>query len=388
MGQNSKYEIRTVQSKKDWNDFFHVRREIYKNDPAAVIPLRQMELQQLDPDRHPFYKHARREAFLCFDGKKPIGRIAAIKDDLHNSHYNDKVGFFGFLECPDNEEVATLLIQAAEQWLLNEGCDTMRGPVNPSMKGEFGVLTEGFDIPPFVMMGHSTDYYDSLFQNIGLNVAKQFFAYSFDSRIVVEDREERWRKLDSFEEKVLARYPKLSFRSVEQSNFEETMHDINRLGNKVRARNYGFVPLTPDELDFMIKQLGRIIRMDMIFAAYWTEDDGTEKLVGFIVNVPDLNWALKKTWGKADWIRMPQLLYWLKKTVRTRVIAIGVDDDYLKKGVGMLLINRMIKKNREFDLWEFSWVVEDNIQSMRAIDRSMSLILHKTYRLYEKPILG
>ncbi len=379
-------DIVSVTDRKQWNDFFAIKRILYRDDPAAVIPLRSMEQLQLDTGAHPFYQHARRTAFLAIRSGEVVGRIAAIKDDLHNEYYTgpdqiDRTGFFGFFECVDDTDVARELIDAAGQWLREEGCDTIRGPVNPSMKSDFGVLVEGHSVPPFLMMGHTPLYYDRLLKGCGLEVAKQFFTFSFDAETDAGNAAQQWDKLDVFEQRIKTRHPMLKFRDMTGDNFAQTMRDINHLGNQVRAANYGFVPLTDAELEFMISQLKRIIRHDMIHAAY-----RGDRLVGFIVNVPDLNWALRKTVGSADWIRMPQLLYWIRRTPRTRVIALGVDEEFRNKGVAMLLIKRLTDVYYAYKDWEFSWVVEDNLKSIRAIGRAVPLRQEKVYRIYEGPV--
>jgi GNAT superfamily N-acetyltransferase len=141
------------------------------------------------------------------------------------------------------------------------------------------------------------------------------------------------------------------------------------------------VPLTDAELAFMIKNLRRVIRYDMIHVAYWKD-----KLVGYIVNIPDANWALKRTRGKWDWLRMLQMPFLLKRCPRTRVIALGVDKDYRTKGIAMLLIARLVEKYLEFDEWEFSWVDSENQKSIRAIARALPLEKTRTYQLFEKPL--
>ena len=128
--------VHQVSTSRHWQQFWELRRSIYRDHPAAVVPLKKMERIQLDTENNPFYQHARRQPFICYRGSRPVGRIVAIKDDLHNEHYNDQVGFFGFFEVEDDQEVAGLLIEAAAGWLEHEGCNRIRGPVNPSMKGE------------------------------------------------------------------------------------------------------------------------------------------------------------------------------------------------------------------------------------------------------------
>ena len=374
-------EIKQVTSKKHWRDFFFVRSQIYRDDPAAVQPLRQMEKLVLDTQKHPFYLHAERDVFVAYRDGVPVGRIAGILDHLYNEHYDAQVGFFGFFESIDDSEVAKALISKAVEWVRQRGCEKMIGPVSPSMKGEFGVLVEGHENVPFIMMGHNPPYYESLILNSGLEVEKEFYCYRSFKR--VDGRPlKNWEDIDKFVAKCEQKYPEVQRKRVTKHNFEQVIHDLNRLGNEVRAENYGFVPLTPEELDFMVSQLRRVISYDTV-VVYYVGD----RMVGFVVNLPDINWALKKTFGKADWVRMPQLLYLAKQAPRCRVIALGVDHEYRHKGVAVRLIHQLIKQEQQYDDWEFSWVVEDNMKSMRVIGRTMTLIKYKTFRLYSQSVI-
>ena len=380
---DSRVEIRSVDSKREFKRFFDFRRELYRDDPHVVFPMRFMESTLLDPNKHPFYEHGRRQAFLAEANGRVDGRIVAIKDDMHNQCYDDAVGFFGFFECIDDPNVAKQLLATAEKWLVENGCDTMRGPVNPSMKSDFGALVFGHDSPPFVMMGHSPDYYERLLLDNGLAVIREFNAYWFNNdetgeRAFAHEAEQSERRAKIFE-----RYPQLRIGNVDRNSFASTLREINTLGNRVRAGGWGFVPLTDAELEFMIKQLRRVLDPHTMLTAYW--DD---KLVGYCVSVPDINWALRKSKGKHDWMRLPQFFYWLKKTKRSRVIALGADPEYRHRGVGILLSTEMRYRglrSQRFRQWEFSWIDTKNEASIRTTARTMTLEHYKTYRLYQKP---
>ncbi len=372
--------IEPVRSPKQERDFFALRKIIYHDDPNVVYPLSSMERKQLNPSVHPFFEHATREMFVCYRDGTPVGRIVAVHDQMHNDQHNDKVGFFGCFETIDNPQVVELLITTGQQWLKEKGCDTIRGPVNPSMKSDFGVLVEGNNDPPCIMMGYSPQRYDRQLKEAGFSVAKQFFAF----RYLTKDGSEtslRWDRISKTQTKILKRYPALNFRKVNESNLETALRDINELGNIVRSKGWGFVPLTENELLFMIKNLRRVIRFEFIHTAYW--DD---QLVGYIVSIPDVNWALKRTVGKWDWLRMIQMPSLMKRAKRCRIIALGVDENFRTKGIAMLLIQKIIESHRAYEEWEFSWVDEANLKSIRAIDRAIPLVRNKTYRLYEKPI--
>lgn len=378
MDSQDSFSVETVSSRKHHRDFFSLRRKIYRNDPAVVHPLRSMERLQLDETAHPFYQHAARQAFVCYQNGQPVGRIAAIKDDMHNQHNDDRVGFFGFFESIDNQNVVNQLIETAAQWLAKNGCDTMRGPVNPSMKSDFGVVVSGNELSPMIMMGYSPQRYQRHMIDAGLATVKRFFAFRFLSKNR-PGTQDRWDHLLSTKAKILKRYPNLEFRHVSKTTFAQTMREVNELGNTVRAGGWGFVPLTESELEFMIANLRRVIRYDMIHVAYW---DG--KLVGYIVAIPDVNWALQRAKGPWDWLRMLQMPGLIRRTPQCRVIALGVDDNYRNKGVAMLLIQQLIETYDAFVEWEFSWVLEENMRSIRAIDRALPLVKTKTYELYEK----
>lgn len=373
--------IQPVRSSRQWADFFSLKRTLYRDDPAAVIPLRRMEKQQVDRQVNPFYQHAEMEAFVCYRHGSPVGRIAAILDHMHQEYHQDDVGFFGFFEAIDDQEVVHELVQTAARWLRERGCRAMRGPVNPSMKSEFGVLVEGHAHPPMVMMSHTPLRYDGQLRNEGFEVKTSFYAFHI---VISEQREECYAKfaqLDEAHAKISVRYPQLKLRPISAKSYDAALRDINELGNRVRSQGWGFVPLTPAELDFMIKNLQQVIRYDMIHVAYWED-----RLVGYIVNIPDVNWALQRTIGKWDWLRMIQLPFLIRKSPRTRVIALGVDENFRTKGIAMSLIKQLSDRHTAFDEWEFSWVHQDNTKSLRAIERAMPLYQHKKYNLYERPI--
>ena len=252
------------------------------------------------------------------------------------------------------------------------------------MKGEFGVVVKGNDDPPFVMMGYSPAYYESLFLENGFGICREFNAYLYDVPTYLNTVMKNEHELRDVTDKVLRRYPQLRIGNVNKATLEKQLRAINVLGNKARSDGWGFVPMTDEELDFMVHQLKKIVVPETLLVAYW--DD---KLVGYCINIPCINWALRKCWGKSDWIRLPQFLYWVRKTERSRVIALGADHEYRKRGVGVLLSSEMRYRgvrDLRFKQWEFSWVDTENTASIRAIGRTMPLVHYKTLRLYEKQL--
>lgn len=371
--------VRPVETPADEDVFFSFESWLYRNDPAAVEPLRSMARGALDVNENAFFEHATHQRWVCLEDGKCVGRIVAIEDDLHNQHYNDEVGFFGFFECIEDEEVARRLIEAARDWLAERGKTSMRGPVSPSMKGEFGVVVQGNENRPSVMMNHSFKYYDDLLKACGFEVAKTFYAFEMESDDSAND--EKFAKLAKFEARIIRRFPDLEITHVTKKNFEDNVREVNQLANEVRSEGWGFVPMTAGEVATMIRNIKSVIRYDMFYVARYQG-----KLVGFIITVPDINWALQKTFFKNDFLRKMQLLFWLRFIPRGRVIALGVAPSFRNKGIAMLLINRLVSTRSAYQEWEFSWVLEDNVKSLRAIERSVDLKRCRTIRMYERAI--
>lgn len=371
--------VRPVRTGKDWRAFHAVRRDVYRDDPSAVQPLRRQEREKLDTRRHPFYEHAEREVFVCWERGRPVGRIAAIYDRLHVEYQREDVGFFGFFEVPRRADVARCLLEAARQWLEPFGCRTLRGPVSPSLKGEFGVQIDGHETPPYVMMGYSPRYYDDLLRELGFEAVKSFYAYRCG-------REELARSGPKYEavsqvcEKIARRFPELEAGTLDATQLEAELRRMNELANQVRRDVWGFVPLTEAEMGYMVKQVRRVLDPDL-FAFVRRGDE----LVGYLTMVPDVNWALQRSLGPWDWLRIPQVLYWLRRTPRARVFAVGAHEKYRHGGIAVLLMKKLFDQAASrYRQFEISWIVEDNARSFRSLARMLPVTLYKTYRLYDR----
>lgn len=379
MGAAGDLVARPVRTRRDWRAFHEVRRQVYKNEPSAVMPLRRQDREKLDTARHPFYEHAEREVFVCWDGNRPVGRIAAVYDRMHEQHHQEQVGSFGFFEAPRRSDVARCLLEAARRWLEPFACRTIRGPLSPSMKGEFGVLVSGHDTPPYVMMAYTPRYYDDLLRELGFEVAKRFFAY----RCGVEELAQSPAKYQTVErvcKKIARRFPELEAGTLDRNELEAELRRMNELANRVRRDVWGFVPLTESEMQYMVRQVRRVLDPDL-FAFVRRDGD----LVGYLTMVPDVNWALKRSVGRWDWLRIPQVLFWLSRTPKARVFAVGADEKYRHGGIAVLLMKKLFDQSasryREF---EISWIVEDNARSFRSLERMLPVTLYKTYCLYDR----
>ncbi|HET7715681.1 MAG TPA: hypothetical protein VFK86_08645 [Bauldia sp.] len=374
-------EVRAVESAADWAEFHALRPALYRDDPAFVRPLAAEARLAIDPARHPFYEHAERQAFLARRNGRVVGRVAAIIDRLHNEHYGDRTGFFGFFECEDDREAARALVVAAADWLAARGRDRIRGPVNPSLKGEFGVVVLGNDDPPAIMMAHTPARYGPLIESLGLAKVHDFHAFVLTREGVIS-RNEHWKQLGALTERILARHPELRIVRATKHDLAATLKDVNQFGNRIRETVWGFTPITPAELDFLTHRIKRVMIPELVL----TMRRGDE-LVGYVMAVPDVNQALRRTRGSGDLVRLVQMPFLMPKIRRARMFGIGADPKLRALGILPALFQTMIEGALyRFDEFEFGWISEANLQSLRAVQHVLPMEPRKTYRLYEAPL--
>jgi len=249
------------------------------------------------------------------------------------------------------------------------------------MKGEFGVQKSGHEDPSYVMMAHTPFYYDSLLTSLGFVTSKTFHAYRFNQEIFQQSGP-CTTDVNRICELVAHRHPELKVRLIDMRCFEHEIQRINELGNQVRVPVWGFVPLTPDELRFMARELRRIANPNLCVLV-----EKEQELVGYLIAVPDVNWALSRTVGRSDFIRLPQLIYWLRRIPRVRVMAFGTSEKHRHTGVTALLLQRMFDElTSRYKEAEVSWIVEDNFRSLSALQRLVPVQLSRIYCLYDRPV--
>ncbi len=373
--------VRPVRASDDWRAFHAVRSAVYRDDPVAVAPLASEQRLALDTRRHPFWQHAERRAFVAWRGRRPVGRVVAIVDRLHQEYYHDRTGFFGFFECEDDPAAAAALIAAAAAELARLGCDVMRGPVNPSLKGEFGVVVAGNDVAPSIMMAHTPARYDALLKGCGLAPVHDFYAFVVD-KAEVDAGAERWRALRETCARIRARHPELTVAAATAANVDAVLAEINTLANQVREPVWGFVPITEAEIEFLIRRVRRLVVPELII----TVRRGGE-MVGYLAALPDVNWALARARGRLDVLRIVRLLFLVRRIPRARIFALGADRRYRRAGIVPLLFEGMLDNALpRFGEFEFSWISQANLPSLTALSHVLPLAPARTYRVYEMPL--
>ena len=367
-------EVRGAGAKKE---FIRFPWKVYRGNPNWVPPLESEVKFLLDEKENPFFQHSEAACFLARRNGETVGRIAAIIDRNHIKFHNEQAGFFGFFECLPDCAVARALLDAAESWLKERDVAIMRGPVNPSTNDECGFLLEGFDSPPMIMMPYSPEYYLDYMERCGLTKAKDLYAYICAIRDVAAGG-----RLERLASAVKARVPGLTVRPANMKRFQQEVEAVQFIYNSAWSHNWGFVPMTDAETVSMAKKLKPLIAPELMIMA---EVDG--KPAAFFVALPDYNQVLGKINGRLGPVGLAKFLWYSRKISDIRVLAMGVTEQYRKKGIEGLLYLESFKAavKKGYERAEMSWILEDNVLVQRGCEL-MGGTLYKKYRIYEKRI--
>jgi GNAT superfamily N-acetyltransferase len=375
-------EIIPVASSRQLRQFIDVPWRIYNatDHPQWVPPLRIAVADALNTRSNPFYKTADRELFLALRDGKPVGRIAAIENRAHNEFHQDRVGFFGFFECADDQEAAGALFAAAEAWLRGRGLDTMRGPMNPSTNHECGMLVRGFRWHPMIMTTWNPRYYPTLVENAGFAKAKDLLAYFFPME--GERAFEMPERVKAVAQRALAG-KQLTFRDLDLKNFKAEVDRCWEIYNDAWEPNWGFVPMSKESFFHEAQVLKYIVFPQFTFMA---EVNGEP--AGFMIIVPDFHHAFKAV---GNGRLFPTGLFKLlaaKKRLRTgRIMILGARAEYRNRGIFALFANEMFRRGREFGAIgaEASWILEDNEKLNKPLE-AMGAKEYRRWRIYERSV--
>lgn len=355
--------------------FIRLPWSIYEGNPVWVPPLLRDMRVMMDPKRHPFHAHSEVQAFLALRGGRPVGRIAAIHNRRHVEFQGERTGFFGFYECGRDEAASSALLDAAADWLRERGLEAMRGPASFSTNEQAGLLIEGFEDPPAVMMPYNPPYYAPQLEAYGLQPAKTLVAYFLYGP---EPPEYLVRAAGLVERRTGVRIRSLSMRE-----FARDLQIIRDLYNSAWERNWGFVPMTDAEIDHMAKELKPVVDPRLTLIA----EDAENRPVGFALALPDFNQVLKRLNGRLFPFGVLKALWLRRKIDRLRVLTLGVRPEYRGKGLDALFYLGIFRGGNSQGILqgEFSWVLEDNDLMRRALER-MGAHVYKRYRLFDKAL--
>lgn len=350
--------------------------QIYIDDPVWVPPLIKERMDHLSPN-HPYFEHATARFWVAQLHGKIIGRISAQVDELKPAGEQEQVGYFGMFECIDDAEVAMQLFKHTEEWLGQHRCALVRGPFNLSINQESGLLVEGFNTAPQLMMGHARPYYQRLLTDNEYYKAKDLYAWCIETEFVSPPAMQH----------VVNRYEKrIKLRDVSKKTLQKDVKIMMHIFNNAWENNWGFIPFTAHEFEHLGKQMLQLIPADHFKIA---ELDGEP--VGIIAGLPNFNEIIKDLNGRLFPFGIVKLLWRLKfswpKT--GRVALLGIKQEYQNQLLGSALAFMLIAKIKEVALKygvtanEISWVLEDN-DRLNKILQSLGARRYKTYRVYEK----
>jgi hypothetical protein len=358
--------------------FLKVSYRIYRDDPYWVAPL-LMDLKKVFTNDNPLFDHAEMAIWVATRDGQDVGRIAGILDQNHNRAQQDDAAFFGFFECEQDEAVSRQLFDAVVTWARQRGARRLLGPMNPTSNDECGLLVDGFDSSPVFMMTYNPRYYLDLVAAAGFSKAKDLLAFRMDFAKCPLDR------LARIAEKTRKRHPELIFTPIRKATLERDLIKVKEVYNAAWQDNWGFVPMTDAEIDFMAGRLKPLLVDDLT----WVVETPTEP-VGFMLALPDYNTALKPLLGR---LLTPKLLGFLPYVLGwkcppcCRVITLGVKENYRNRGLEAVMLTEGFKTGLRigFKDAEASWILQDNVM-MRRLLETFGGRVYKTYRLYERQV--
>ena len=370
-------EISQVSSRRDRDAFIKFQWRIYANDPAWVPPLIIERKTFLNRKRHPFYKHGDAALFLARKEGKIVGRIMASDDPNYNSLHQTNVGCFGLFESIDDHDVAGALFDTAAGWLRKKGRTEIMGPIDYSTNYVCGLLIDGFQFPPTILTAHNPRYYPQLIESCGFSKAKDWYAWWFadPSKAVAQ-----LRRLAARSQK---RWP-ARLRPANLKNVRDESRRLREIYNQAWEKNWGFVPFTEAEIEFMTKELKPLLVPE--FA--WIAEIGNEP-VGFTLCLPDINVVLRQLNGRLARFGLPiglvKLLFYKRRIQKGRLIALGVVEKYRRTGIAEMLVLRVMEETmiKRGITGELSMTLEDNFMINRFLE-AIGAERYKTYRIFEK----
>ena len=370
----SNITIERVATRRQQKQFLEFPWTLYRDDPNWIPPLRGNQQELVGYRPHPFYARNTIQTFLAYRGDEVCGRIAAILNQGHIDQYDDRRGFFGFFDCIDDQEAADGLLGAVRRWFADQDIHRLRGPTNPSLNYELGLLIDGFDSPPTFMMTYNPPYYERLIENHGFRKTQDLYAFWGE----IEMLPKIGAKLNPIAEQIIERYD-VKLRTMDTSRFQQDVELFLSIYNRSLVGTWGFVPMSAEEVSHMARGLRRIIVPEMAIAA---EIDG--RVVGVSFGLPDYNPRIKEIDGRLFPFGFIHLLRNRQAIKRIRLISTNVLPEYQRMGVGLVLLHKLVPKAIEWGLEEaeFSWVLESNSLSYGSLKKGGAKITN-TYRLYD-----
>jgi GNAT superfamily N-acetyltransferase len=369
-------QVSPVRGWRDRRAFMNFAWDLYHNDPIWIPPLRDNLKRLLGWKYHPFQEIGEVQTFLARRDGEVVGRIAGIVNHAHNRHHKEQRGFFGFFECINDRAVAHALFDNVRSWLAERNIRALRGPMNPSMNYEIGLLIEGFDDPPTFMMTYNPKYYADLIQSYGFAKSHDLYAYLGYKK----DLDHQLPRVQLLMER-LGEMFQLKTRGLDRSRFREDVETFLHIYNGACLHIWGFVPITEKEMSWMSRDMKHLIIPELTSVA---EVEG--KPIGAVFGMPDYNPRIKAINGRLFPFGFLKLLSKKHDIKRVRLISTNVLPEFQRWGIGIALLVSLVPKGLAIGMEEaeFSWVSEDNTLAVSSLEKGGAK-LYKKYRIYDFP---
>lgn len=377
-------QISLVTNKRELKEFIVFPWKVYKGDPNWVPPLISERKQFLDPEKNPFFEHAEAAFFLARQNGEVVGTIGAFSNHLYNEIHNDKSGFFGFFEVLDDPDTAVALLRTAEDWAKEAGHDQILGPMQYSTNDELGLLVDGFDDPPRILMTYNPPRYKGYIEGAGYEKAMDLWAYKVGVRELLDGMPE---KVSRVGDKILKRW-NLSVRKIDLKQLDREVGLALEIYNAAWEPNWGAVRMTENEINLLAEQIKQIIDPEL---ALLVERDGKPVALGLAL--PDLNEPLRKAYprpGTPEPITLLKIMWhWkVRGNIKwVRAWALGILPEYQGQGLESILFLKLAEAAQRggYEFSEASWILEDNDKVNRSI-QMLGAKVYKTYRIYQKAL--
>ena len=370
------FKVIPVETQAQRRIFINFPYHFYREDPFWVPPLRRENSKQFDPGKNPFLDHCRYQLFLLEKDGRAVGRIAAFIDDLAVDFWDEKIGLFGYYECPEDPEASAALLGAASAWLVDQGMESMRGPWT-FISQEWGLVVEGFRPEPVIMGPYNPAYYPGQLEAFQLEKIKDLLCYYISGPEGYEIPERILKQTD----RVAKRYG-ITIRKFNMTRFDEEVRILLELSNNSIIDNWGYSPVTDPEAQAMAMDLKQIVQPRGVLFA----EDQAGDVVGFAIALPDINTVLKTMNGRLIPLGWAKLLWHLPRLTQYRMFALGVIPEYQGRGVDALLYRALYESLYSPEMWmEINYVLEDNYPMNNAIKKLLAKPLRR-YRIYQKNI--
>lgn len=377
--------IRKVETNADFKPFFEFPWKLYKNDPNWVPLLLSMRREQFDKKKAPAWEYLEGDFFTAWRGDSVVGTIAAYINRRHNEFHKEQIGWFGAFEVYDDQEAAVMLLNTAAEWVKAKGFATIRGPQTFTTHDETGLLVDGFE-RPVLLMPYNPPYYEQHILAAGFHPVMDTYSFYLGRKDVEESG--LFERLERITNSIMKRN-RIRIRPVDRKNLKSEFALFKELYNAAWEENWGFVPMTPRELDGMVESLGQFFDPDLAFFGYVDDEP-----VGFILGVPDFNQVLQRVYAKPGvpeiFSLLKALYFWKINPVidTARIPLMGVKAEFRKKGVDAAMyyyILRALMSNPRYQHSDSGWILSTNEQ-MVSIAKNFGSRIYRTYRYFEKAL--